>query len=144
MRFTVVVLMLAGTNVTADTVIHRCSLEDGTIAFQETPCAEPAVNADDGIEAGKNHPDHGTAAADDEVFDFVNPFDDPVSPPAPPEATLPERVSQNRAECEKTTRNAIDVIDLEMRENAYTKEQGREYLVELLRLTQRLRACKQL
>jgi len=144
MRFTIVVLILAGTSVTADTEIHRCLLEDGTFAFQEMPCPEPAVNADDGIEAGRSHPEKGTAAADDEVFDFVNPFDEPVSPPAPSEATLPESVSRDRAECEKTTRNAIDVIDLEMRENAYTKEQGREYLAELLRLTQRLRTCKQL
>jgi hypothetical protein len=57
---------------------------------------------------------------------------------------VPGPVSQDRAECEKTTRDAIDAIDLEMRETAYTKEQGEEYLAELLVLTQQLRACKQL
>ena len=31
-----------------------------------------------------------------------------------------------------------------MRETEYTKEQGREYLAELLTLTQQLRTCKQL
>ena len=38
---------------------------------------------------------------------------------------------------------SIDAIDLDMRQTAYSKEQGQEYLAELLSLTQRLRACKQ-
>ena len=71
-------VILVSTSVAADTEIHRCLLEDGTIAFQEKPCPE------------------------------------------------------------------IDVIDFEMRENAYTKEQGQDYLAELLSLTRQLRACKQL
>jgi hypothetical protein len=77
-------------------------------------------------------------------FDFVNPFDEPANPPTPSEPKLPEPVSQDRAECEKTTRDAIDAIDFEMRETPYTKEQGEEYRAELLALTQQLRACKQL
>ena len=60
------------------------------------------------------------------MFDFVNPFDEPASPPTPSEPKLPEPVSQDRAECEKTTRDAIDAIDLEMRETPYTKEQGED------------------
>ena len=60
------------------------------------------------------------------------------------EPTLPEPPSQGRAECEKTMRDAIDAIDLEMRGNAYTREEGQEYLAQLLALTKRLRACKQL
>jgi hypothetical protein len=31
-----------------------------------------------------------------------------------------------------------------MQENAYSEEQGQEYLAELLTLTKQLRACKQL
>jgi len=138
------VLMLGGTSVTADTEIHRCSLEDGTIAFQETPCPEAAANTDDGSAAGESHKDSGTPAANDDVFDFVNPFDELASPQPHSEATLSEPVSQDRAECEKTTRDAIDAIDLEMRATAYTKEQGRAYLTRLRALTQQLRACKQL
>jgi hypothetical protein len=42
------------------------------------------------------------------------------------------------------TRDAIDAIDLEMRQTTYTREQGREYLAALLELTEQLRACKQL
>jgi len=138
MRSIVLVLMLAAASAAAETEIHRCVLEDGTIAFQELPCPEQAVDADDDSEPGER-PD----AADD-AFDFVNPFDEPASPPATAKKTGPEPVSQDRAECEKTTRDAIDAIDLEMRETAYTKEQGQEYLAELLALTQQLRGCKEL
>lgn len=139
MRFAIVVLILAGTCATADTEIHRCLLDDGTVAFQEMPCSEQAPDARDGYESDETH-----SAGEDDVFDFVNPFDEPPAAPPPSEPGLPEPVSQDRAECEKTTRDAIDAIDLEMRQNPYTKEQGDEYLAELLALTQQLRACKQL
>ena len=144
MRFTIAVLMLAGTSPLADTEIHSCLLDDGTIAFQQKPCPEPAVKADVGSEVGESPGAGETPAADDDVFDFVNPFDEPASLPPPSEPDLPEPVSQDRSECEKLTRDAIDAIDLEMRESPYTKEQGEEYLAELLTLTQQLRACKQL
>lgn len=144
MRVAMVVLMLAAASAAADTEIHRCLLDDGTIAFQEMPCSERAVDANDGNESDESRRAGETPAADDDVFDFVNPFDEPASPPAPAEPELPEPVSQDRAECEKMTRDAIDAIDLEMRETPYTKEQGEEYLAELLALTQQLRACKQL
>jgi hypothetical protein len=144
MRNTVFVLMLAAASAAADIEIHRCLLEDGTIAFQEMPCPEQAPEADDGSESGESPGAGEDPAADDDAFDFVNPFDEPASPAAADEPTRPEPVSQDRAECEKTTRDAIDAIDLEMRETAYTQEQGQEYLAELLTLTQQLRRCKQL
>ena len=144
MRFAIAVLMLAGTSAAADTGIHRCLLDDGTVAFQETPCSEQAVDADDGSEADESPSAGEPPAADDDAFDFVNPFDEPATPPTPSEPELPEPVSLDRAECEKTTRDAIDAIDLEMRENPDTKQQREEYLAELLALTQQLRACKQL
>ena len=118
-------------------------LEDGTIAFQEIPCSERAVDANDGSESGENPGDGEATAADDDVFDFVNPFDQPANTPAAPETTVPDPVSRDRAECEKAARDAIDAIDLEMRETAYTREQGQEYLAELLELTQQLRRCKE-
>jgi hypothetical protein len=83
-------------------------------------------------------------AVNDDVLDFVNPFDQPADPPMHPEATLIEPVSPDRSECQKTTRDAIDAIDFEMRENAYTKEEGQAYLADLLVLTEQLRACKRL
>ncbi len=137
-------MAFAATGVAADTEIHRCLLDDGTIAFQETPCPEPAVHADNGSAPIESHVENDTPTADEDVTEFTNPFDEAPTPPAPVEATLPELASQNRAECEKTTRDAIDTIDLEMRGNDYTKEQGEEYLAGLLVLTKQLRACKQL
>ena len=104
------------------------------------PCADPDASTADSRESGESH----TPSPDDDAFDFVNPFDEPGSPTAPSEPSLPAPVSQDRADCEKKTRDAIDVIDLEMRETAYTKEQGEEYLAELLTLTRQLRACKQM
>jgi len=144
MRNTLLVLILATASAAADTEIHRCSQEDGTIAFQEMPCPEQAVDADDGSGSDESRGAGDNPAADDDAFDFVNPFDEPAGAATAAESTGPEPVSQDRAECEKTTRDAIDAIDLEMRETAYTKEQGQEYLAELLALTQQLRDCKQL
>ncbi|HEX7719899.1 MAG TPA: hypothetical protein VF389_08835 [Woeseiaceae bacterium] len=144
MRVTLLVLILIGTGVAADTEIHRCLLEDGTFAFQEMPCSLPAAEADNASESGDVHEDSGTHAVNDDGFDFVNPYDEPASSPMPSETTLPERISQDRAECEKTARDAIDAIDLKLREDAHTKEQGRANLADLLLLTQQLRACKQL
>ena len=137
-------LIFAGTGVAADTEIHRCLLEDGTVSFQETPCPEPADPIDNDNEPVESHSENGTPAADNDAVDFLNPFDEPVNSPTPVKSTQPEPVSQDRGECEKITRDAIDTIDLEMRGNAYTKEQGEEYLAELLVLTKQLRACKQL
>jgi hypothetical protein len=143
MRLAIVVLVFAAASVTADTEIHRCLLDDGTIAFQELPCAERAVSANDGSESDESRGAGEAPPADDDVSGFVNPFDQPASPPAAAETTIPEPVSRDRAECEKKARDAIDAIDLEMRETAYTKEQGQEYLAELLELTQQLRRCKE-
>ncbi len=139
MRLAFMSLMLVGTSVAADTEIYRCALEDGTFAFQEKPCPEPTAETD-----VDSHVENETPAAEDDPFDFVNPFDEPATPPTQPDAALPEPVSKNRAECEKRTRDAIDAIDLEMRQSAYSKEQGQAYLAELRVLTRQLRSCKQL
>ena len=144
MRCSVLVLILVTASAAAETEIHRCLLEDGTIAFQEMPCPERTADADDGSESEESPGAAETPAADDDVFDFVNPFDQPADPPPAAETAAPEPLSQDRAECEKTARDAIDAIDLEMRQTAYTKEQGREYLAELLVLTRQLRGCKEL
>ena len=62
----------------------------------------------------------------------------------PSEPPLPARLSVDRAACEKETRDAIDAIDVEMRQTSYSQEQGEQYLADLLDLTRQLRACKQL
>jgi hypothetical protein len=114
--------------------IHRCEQADGTVAFQETPCPEPArVSSDDKQSSKESNDDQ--AAPQPEVLDTV------VSATESDES--PALVSTERAECEKMTRDAIDAIDDEMRKNR-TAEAREAYLGELLELTQQLRACKQL
>ncbi len=120
--------------------IHRCTQEDGTVAFQEMPC--PAPPEDDDSD-GEDQSDGDAPEPADDFFDFDNPFDEPEEPPAPAEPAPPSPASRDRAECEKTARDAIDAIDLEMRKGS-TKEERRRYLAELLELTQQLRACKRL
>ncbi|HNP62957.1 MAG TPA: hypothetical protein PKH39_03425 [Woeseiaceae bacterium] len=143
-RITAVAFLLVGMNAVADTQIHRCPLDDGTFAFQEVPCAEPVEESGDGTQVTEKSVPGEAADENAKDFDFVNPFDEPPDPPASAESLLPESISKDRVECEKTTRDAIDAIDLEMRQNPYTKEQGQAYLSKLRVLTQQLRACKQL
>jgi len=130
--------LLSGMSVNAQTSIHRCPQEDGTITFQEMPCVDPADSVNDDSESDASVP-----APTDGHFDFENPFDDIDEAPLPSESVPPPLPSQDRAACEKTTRNAIDAIDFEMRK-PYTEEEGQQYLADLLELTQQLRDCKQL
>lgn len=138
-----VALLLFGLNAGAELEIHRCLQDDGTIAFQETPCpeAESADEAESDNGAGDSSGSDPSPA--DDFFDFVNPFDEQGDTPLASDTKLPESISQDRALCEKKTRDAIDAIDLEMRKG-YSEEQGQQYLAELLVLTQQLRACKTL
>jgi hypothetical protein len=140
---TTVIVMLVGTSVAADTEIHRCLLDDGTIAFQETPCPRTAIDAGAASKAGESR-SAGKPPDDSDDSDFASPFDEPAVPVTPSEPKRPAPGSQDRADCEKRTRDAIDAIDLEMKENTYSKAQGQAYLAELLALTARLRDCKQL
>jgi hypothetical protein len=144
MRIAAVLMTFATAAVVANTEIHRCVQEDGTIAFQETPCPEPSVDVGDDSESVEDQGTDEEPIADEDVFDVFIPADEPQPVPPTAEPALPEALSQDRVECEKTTRDAIDAIDLEMREQAYTKEQGEAYLARLLQLTEQLRACKQL
>ncbi len=129
---------LSPNTVNAELEIHRCTLSDGTIAFQETPCAENvAVPEEDAVDPISHSPD------DD--FDFSSPFDEPA-PLVQVETATPSTAtpSLDRSDCEKTTRDAIDAIDLDMRNTAYSEAEGKEFLAELLVLTKQLRDCKQL
>lgn len=142
MRILPILLLLAGNEVPAETKIHRCLLEDGTVAFQEMPCPGVASPDKDENEGDTDRETQEEAVAGDEPA-RTDPPEAPASRPPPVEPPLPEPGSRDRRECEKTTRDAIDAIDLEMRENA-TKDRRRDYLAELLALTEQLRACKQL
>ncbi len=122
----------------SEPVIHRCPLPDGTFAFQETPCAQTLTDSD--IASSE---EQQSAAPTDDFFDFVNPFDQTDEEIPQPQQSTRRVITADRTECEKTTRDAIDAIDAEMR-NGYSKEEGKKYLADLLELTRELRACKTL
>jgi hypothetical protein len=141
-RYLPALLLILGTHALAQSEIYRCAQDDGTVAFQQTPCAESDDgSANDAASGEQNNVD--AAASSENESGFSNPFDEPANPPeaAPPES--PDSISEARASCEQSARDAIDAIDLEMREG-YTQEQGQAYLDELLKLTQQLRDCKRL
>lgn len=136
-------LTLVMTSVSAQTQIHRCLQADGTITFQELPCPEPAQDSASNEPGVDDQDVSETAVPADGYADFVNPFDAPEDLAVTTDTESDEPVSQDRATCEKKSRDAIDAIDFEMRKG-YTEEQGKQYLSDLLVLTKQLRACKQL
>ena len=131
MRTTLFCLLLALASASANAEIHRCPQADGTVAFQETPCPDPA-------------PEETIEAKAEPAEEAPLPETAVITPTEEPELVLPESLSRDREQCEKATRDAIDAIDLEMRQTSYTKEEGEAYLARLLELTEQLRACKQL
>ena len=134
----VILLSVPGTSSGDGQTIHRCTMEDGTVAFQELPCTEQQLSAEEHV---PDKPDQADAV--DDFFGFENPFDAPTQAPSQPVLTNSEPPSQDRVACEKTARLSIDVIDAKLNESK--SEDDREtYLAELLELTAQLRACKQL
>lgn len=133
-----VLLVLPGIGAGDGPDIHRCPQDDGTVAFQATPCPETAVDRD-----GDDQDNMGNPAPADDISGDELPSDEAEAVAMSPEPAPPAPVTPDRAECEQATRDAIDDIDRELREDA-TKEEGRQRLAELLELTERLRACKQL
>ena len=103
--------------------IHRCTDAEGSIIFQQTPCAEPEPEQE---ETEEQAPTAEIEANAEEV----------ASRTEPSEQKPPEQVAQ----CKKKFRDAIDVIDAEMRER-YTPEQADDYKQRLRVLTEQLRAC---
>jgi hypothetical protein len=140
-RYLPALLLILGTSTFAQSEIHRCTQEDGTVAFQQMPCGEgtdsfvKAVDAENSERNDVDAPDSG-----DDAFDFNSPFDQPPVA-SEPDPAVP--ISRDRATCEKSARDAIDAIDLEMRKG-FTPEKGQQHLDELLKLTQQLRECKRL
>ena len=127
-----------------DTGIFRCPQADGTVAFQGMPCDESSDAASEETPRAATGPmTDGDPGDDEDRREFVNPYDQPdYAVPATRQDPSPER-SEERAACEKSTRDAIDAIDFEMRKG-FSEAEGEAYLAELLQLTQALRACKTL
>tara|TARA_R110002096_G_scaffold2619_5_gene13576 strand:- start:16652 stop:17101 length:450 start_codon:yes stop_codon:yes gene_type:complete len=133
-------LLAPGIGASEELVIHRCAQDDGTIAFQEMPCAEPTEESG---AVAESPPAKEIGVASDSVFDFVNPFDAEAEPLLQAEQEPSAPPSQDRAECEKKTRDAIDAIDAEL-QHSTSQADDRKHLAELLQLTRQLRACKAL
>lgn len=133
-------LFAAGIGNGEETVIHRCTQDDGTVAFQETPCPEPVEST---TEVDESHSDGDSPAPADEFFEFVNPFDEEEETVTREAPAASEPPSLDRSECEKTTRAAIDAIDADL-QNSDSPENDRQHLADLLELTRQLRACKTL
>ena len=141
-RVAPIVLVLVCNAGLADTEIHRCLLEDGTVAFQEMPCPEPAPPGEKAQEAGNEGEGRAEAAANEPPAGS-SPAEEQAGQGRPAGPQAPESVSKDRGECEKAARDAIDAVDLELREDA-TGERRRDYLAKLLALMEQLRDCKQL
>lgn len=107
------------------TEIHTCPLPDGTVMYSQLPCPteEPVENSDTPV-SDEN------ALLDDEEADAIAVTADEDEPADP----------QDVAECKQRYRDAIDAIDLELREN-YRPELADDYKQRLLALTRQLREC---
>lgn len=144
-RYLPALLLVLGTCTFAQSGIHRCTQDDGTVAFQQMPCEEE-TNSVVTDAAGTEHDERNNVDppdSGDDAFDFSSPFDEPADPPAAPQPDRPAPISKDRATCEKSARDAIDAIDLELRKG-FAPEKRQQHLDELLKLTQQLRECKQL
>ena len=153
--YAVCVTLLLGVRwqgVVAQTEIYRCQQLDGTVAFQGQPCEEApsAKPRDAGTEDDspveqmvetrvETRAETEATVSSDDVF--ASPFDEPVPAPAPRPANTANPPSEDRARCEKRTRDAIDAIDAEIRRES-SADQRNQYLPRLRELTAELRACK--
>lgn len=141
--------LLAGfaTGTTAEPEIYRCTQDDGTVAFQQMPCqpapvAQPETrkaNESQYEEQMQTRPEPGSARLPSSTTDTAPPEQTEVEP----DQRKPVAVSGNRADCEKSARDAIDAIDAELQASG-NPENDRARLDELLKLTRRLRLCKEL
>jgi len=116
-------LLLACTDAWAE--VFKCTAEDGSLTFQQTPCPEPVQEKTE-------------AEAAEEVPTAIEKEQEPERPAAvdADETKSAEVVAQ----CKKKYRDAIDAIDAEIR-LSYTPEQAEHYKQQLRGLTEQLRAC---
>ena len=124
----VTVMLLIGFAATDNqaTEIYKCTDEEGGIVYTQTPCEEPETD---------NDAEQSESRAE---------VDDPN--PIPEELFVQVEIESSRlagedlATCQKRFRDAIDLIDAEIREN-YTPDLADEYKTRLLELTDGLRRC---
>ena len=152
-RCSLLMLALLAGSAAGEPEIYRCPQDDGTVAFQQTPCspaaAEPTGTTDangpnaDGEARDRALPDSAGAAAQRPRPESMRESVPPRQPTPAAEPEPPVPMSADRAECEKSARDAIDAIDAELKASGNT-EDDRARLDELLELTRQLRLCKRL
>lgn len=147
-----VLLAGSGASVADEPEIYRCAQEDGTVAFQQMPCRPAAVAQPDPRDAEEavtgNDASHRGATTDASP-QAPKPGARSIPDAAPSAETAgnaerqPVPVSGDRADCEKSARDAIDAIDAELRASSKS-DNDRARLDELLELTRQLRLCSRL
>lgn len=123
--------------------VYRCENPEQGIVFQQTPCPEPEAEAASDPEG---EPASEASAPGDETESVSAPQGRATvrrgEDVADVLAAEQERQQQNAAvkACKQQYRDAIDAIDLEIR-NSYTPEQRDYYLERLKALTDQMGAC---
>lgn len=131
--FVAIAALSGSTNASAE--IFKCEDPEGGLVYQETPCPAPEPEVADEVESASD------VAAD------------PASAEQPRRLGRGESVAETVAEieeqnrrreaeeaCKQQYRDAIDAIDLEIR-NSYSVEQKEYYLGRLKALTDKMSAC---
>jgi hypothetical protein len=130
--FVAIAALLGGRDASAD--IFRCEDPEGGLVYQGTPCPEPAPQAA-GDDAGNNAdavepapPEQRRVARDESVEERVAAIEEQ------------DRRHEEVEACKQQYRDAIDAIDLEIRDS-YSPEQKDYYLGRLKALTDKMSEC---
>lgn len=111
----------------AQTQIHKCTDAEGGVVYSQLPCRPHET-----IESEKTEPD---AKAESAIQVSGKPERSTDKVP-----TEERELGADRAACKKRYRDAIDVIDEEIRRE-YSADKAEEYKQRLLQLTRKLREC---
>ena len=120
--------------------VYRCEDPDQGIIFQQTPCPEPVVEeqADEAAEMVDDAAPEAAAEPPQPTRRKVSQGQDVADVIAAEQEA--QRESAAVQACKQQYRDAIDAIDLEIR-NSYTPEQREYYLGRLKALTDKMSAC---
>jgi hypothetical protein len=127
-RFGLIVVSFCLLNTaSAQTQIHKCTDDDGGVAYSQLPCAPQKS-----VESEKSEPD-----AEAESATPVSAKQDLSITEIPQEE--PE-LDTNRSACKKRYRDAIDAVDAEIGRE-YSPDKAEQFKQRLLHLTRKLRQC---
>ena len=122
----------------AQSEVFRCEDPEQGIVFQQTPCPEPELETDDQDQDAADSDGELVAAAPDSRR-RLREGDNVEDVLAAEQAAL--RESAEIKACKRQYREAIDAIDVEIR-NSYTPEQKDYYQQRLKMLTDKMSECE--